>query len=122
MMRPLLDGSTLGQRMRPYGAWVLTACSIVVFGIALVSWNRSHARRAAPIIAAIEIYRARTGQLPNPDDTALMTSLGFDLNIAYSPEFEALDERNYRLIYVEEFDCPYDTYDSRSRTWSDACD
>ena len=93
-----------------------------MFGVAVVAWNRSHARRAAPIIEAVESYRARTGRLPSPDDVALMTSLGFELNVGYIPEFEALDQQNYRLIYLEGFDCPHDTYDSRSRAWANTCD
>src|SRR5688572_4534219 len=108
--------------MRRRGVWLASGCLIALLALAFVVWSRSHPRRAAPIIEAIETYRARTGRLPNPDDTALMASLGFALHAGYSPEFQVLDERNYRLIYLEGFDCPYDTYDSRSRTWADTCD
>lgn len=109
-------------RLRRRGTWLLAGCSIVVLGVAVIAWNRSHARRAAPIIEAVENYRACTGRLPSPDDVTLMTSLGFELNVGYIPEFEALDQHNYRLIYLEGFDCPYDTYDSRSRAWANTCD
>jgi hypothetical protein len=105
------------RKKRAAGAAALMMAMLLAGWIAMPDqWV--YAWRAAPIVRAIEAYRRRTGHLPDPSDTGLMQSLGFELLIDYRPDFLAIDPSNYRLRYDEGFDGPSWTYDSRADQWS----
>ena len=77
--------------------------------------QRLHGNR---IISEIEHFRTREGHLPDPGNSSLMRSLGFEWREGWHPEFESFDGSAYRLTFFDGFDGPYWYYESKSNQWT----
>ena len=77
-------------------------------------WDRVSTQ---PIISAIEEYRHRQGHLPDPADTALLQSLGFELRVGLHPDYQRISSTDYVVTVLKGFDGPYWLYESSTQKW-----
>jgi hypothetical protein len=77
-------------------------------------WDRVTAR---PVISAIEAYRQREGRLPEPSDTALLQSLGFEVRVGLHPDYQKIGSEDYVVTVLKGFDGPYWLYESANKKW-----
>jgi hypothetical protein len=79
--------------------------------------RRSDIKLGEQIIKNIEGYQKQNG-LPNNDDWETLRTLGFkDKGDFLQPEYRKLNENEFELVYVENFDGPYLMWNSLERKW-----
>ena len=69
------------------------------------------------IVGRIENYRYIHGRLPDPEDTALLQTLGFELRVGLHPEYRLIGPTDYVITILLGFDGPYWYYESRTESW-----
>lgn len=95
----------------------ITLLAVAAVVIWLVPMGDTERRSADRIISKIEEYRGREGHLPDPADTALLQSLGFELSTGLLPDYQPLDSTDYVITILKGFDGPYWFYESKNQTW-----
>ncbi|STZ04136.1 Uncharacterised protein [Moraxella equi] len=74
------------------------------------------------LIDNIADYQSKFQKLPDAQDYKTLEKLQFPSKNEYiSPEYQKINETDYKLTYIEGFDCPYLMWSTQNREWRVDC-
>ncbi len=104
-------------------------CITIIFaGIAslVIYWNlpwqikyKSEINFGNQLIEKIEKFRLTNASIPQTDDWQTLKTLGFKIteNESWEPQYQKINETDYMIINVWNFDPPYLYYYSKTKEW-----
>lgn len=99
---------------------ILAVISITIYwNLPIEITRKSDIKEGNQIIQNIETYQKISRKLPENDDWKTLKKLGFNLEDSVSYlDYKTDNKGNYELTYLEGFDGPYLTWNSKERKWT----
>jgi hypothetical protein len=81
--------------------------------------NYSETNFGNRLVENIQKYKISNSKLPNNGDWKTLENLDFEMTeLATNPEYQKINEKDFKLIFVKGFDGPYLTYNSKTKDWT----